>query len=427
MPQASHPTLVVTAAEFNRLVQVRTNPFLLPHRGAANTRSLPCQADELFAGRSQDPTTIVALDGSKCAAQTTDGVMWTGSAANCVDLGVGNASSNRWQFEYLPTPSHGFGRSPSAEQRLLRERLQAQMGALQLIGGARGSPRGCGVAQDVYFINEVPTVGFGSVIEYGMMFLARAVTLRKQLVFGVPRPPWSEAAAPLISLPPPGPRSSPAWTSDYFCGPEARSLSCYFSVSSCDALLHLGDEPSASSEGLPLALMPRRRNPLNIGLAGFDTYGSAWVSAELATFFFSRMTAPTAAEVRAGPPGRGAPLPCPVLSLSLPAGEQAARVGRVPSTRRRLRLGACDRPPHPRRRLVRGAPLLPRQQDNLLRGGGAAALALRREPRAACYGQRRSGGALPRGSAGLRMPHPANGALQVRVEHLHRAPRREAR
>jgi hypothetical protein len=44
-------------------------------------------------------------------------------------------------------------------------------------------------------------------------------------------------------------------------------------------------------------MAPRRRNPLNIGLDGFNAYGSAWVSAQLAHFFFSRMTERASTEV----------------------------------------------------------------------------------------------------------------------------------
>ena len=84
-----------------------------------------------------------------------------------------------------------------------------------------------------------------------------------------------------------GAQSSRGWTSPWFCG-EERSLTCYFNISSCCAVVTLN--------GRALEL-PRRRNPLNIGLAGWNTFGSAWLSAELAHFFFERMTQATRREV----------------------------------------------------------------------------------------------------------------------------------
>ena len=42
-----------------------------------------------------------------------------------------------------------------------------------------------------------------------------------------------------------------------------------------------------------------RRDPLNVGVRGWDEYGSAWVSAQLIGFIFGRMTPPTRAALDA--------------------------------------------------------------------------------------------------------------------------------
>jgi hypothetical protein len=60
-----------------------------------------------------------------------------------------------------------------------------------------------------------------------------------------------------------------------------------------DASLAASGRPTPPSP----AVAPRRRNPLNIGLDGFNRYGSAWVSAQLTDFFFARLTQRARAEV----------------------------------------------------------------------------------------------------------------------------------
>jgi hypothetical protein len=163
------------------------------------------QADDLFAGRSQSPASIRTLDGSSCAARTSDGVVSTGNPGQaktsaevagfgaderCVDLGVGNVSSPHWELVYLPLPSHGVGRPAPAELTLLRSLFHERVGAVQFPADVHSGAHGCWAARDVYYIHEVPLVGFGSVMEYGMMFLARALSLQKQLVLGARWPGW---------------------------------------------------------------------------------------------------------------------------------------------------------------------------------------------------------------------------------------------
>jgi len=130
-------------------------------------------------------------------------------------------------------------------------------------------------------------VGFGSVIEYAIMFLGRTLTLDAQLRLGA--------------------ESSRAWTSAWHCGPE-RSLSCYFNLSACCAALTVGG-------GRPLEL-PRRRDPINVAARGFNQYGSAWVSAQMVAYLWQRMTPHTHRAVEARRSATmSAALPAPAVSV----------------------------------------------------------------------------------------------------------------
>jgi hypothetical protein len=138
-----------------------------------------------------------------------------------------------------------------------------------------GPYAGCGMSvapswRTMYYVHTAPLIGFASVVEYGLLYLARATNLRSQLVLGR--------------------HSSPGWTSDWACGGE-RSLTCYFNLSSCCGRLTYADQSPVE--------LSRRRNPISIGLPGFNKFGSLWVSAHLAQFFFSRFTPSTRAAVDA--------------------------------------------------------------------------------------------------------------------------------
>jgi hypothetical protein len=91
---------------------------------------------------------------------------------------------------------------------------------------------------------------------------------------------WAWCARERRSL---GNTSSPAWTSPWFCGSE-RSLACYFNFTSCCA---------AATVGARLLTLPRRRDPINVAARGYNSYGSAWVSAQLIGFLFERLTPQT--------------------------------------------------------------------------------------------------------------------------------------
>ena len=223
---------------------------------------------------------VRALDGATCAPDfvaSRDGVLSAGGAS-CHDIsaaeplrsasGVGpDPFLHNWPMVWRPPAAavRATRATPAATE--LAARLQAALRRNQF--GASAS--GCRHVdeptderwRDHYYLHEVPMIGFGSVLEYAMMFLARAVHMGSQLVLG--------------------PRSSRTWTSDWYCGAD-RSLRCYFELSSCCGVVTM--------RGKELAL-PRRRNPLNLGLPGYNDYGGVWVSAQLAGFLFSTMNART--------------------------------------------------------------------------------------------------------------------------------------
>ena len=245
------------------------------------------QTDASFLPKSFDFLELrVALDGSDCVQPTTKDGMVRGEGGRCQDLGVSTltpalmAAGAEAPLEYLPDPGGDVTRAqvwaPYAAK--LQARLERQQFG--------GKIAGCGLLhappwRAMYYVNTVPLIGFGSVIEYGVLFLARATHLRSQLVFGH--------------------GSSRGWTSPWFCSTE-RSLSCYFNTSSCCGALTLGGGGSGDVAGSGdggdggggmLVELSRRRNPISMGLPNFNLFGSTWVSAQLAHFFFSHMTLAT--------------------------------------------------------------------------------------------------------------------------------------
>ncbi|KAL1523942.1 hypothetical protein AB1Y20_018858 [Prymnesium parvum] len=224
------------------------------------------RSDAEYLGKAADADQpIRSLDGSSCPAATRDGVVSTwDDSGSCVDLGVGSDSPayGGWPLFYLPAAPY-LSRAPPSDLTRQASRIEARLMAAQF-------PRACD-AQRTYYVHTVPRVGFGSVIEYASMFLARANVLGAQLVLG------------------PKESSSLAWSSSWACGSE-RSLNCYFNITSCCTVITMG--------GKSLEL-PRRRNPLNIGLPGYSQFGGMWVSAQFANFFFTRMTPSTRAHINA--------------------------------------------------------------------------------------------------------------------------------
>ena len=233
---------------------------------------------------------ITALDGSSCKAKTAEGTVSSGrgDGSMCVDLGIGSPSvaieggidSHRtttiglWHLSYLPasvsSPIPSVGQWVAQHQlTTLSAQLVAKLEVLQFPADSTCVSKPVPDQLSTYYVDQVPLVGFGSIIEYGMMFLARSAYMGTQLVFGS--------------------SSSLVWSSSSACGRE-RSLACYFNVTGCCGV--------PTTNGRPVKLS-RRRNPLNMGLPGFNQHGSAWVSGQLANFFFSRMTPQTRAQVDA--------------------------------------------------------------------------------------------------------------------------------
>jgi hypothetical protein len=237
--------------------------------------------DAKYPGRPA-PKSVRAFDGSSCAPVTGSGIAQV-APGKCVDLGVSrSALSDRVEgaldapsspgMEYLPQRAALASGPPSRSFEQYAQRLQHRLQQQQFPPNGGGVRDGCGSVgappwRVLYYVDAVPQLGFGSTVEYGIMFLARATHLGSQLVFGR--------------------RSSPVWTSPWACGGE-RSLSCYFNMTGCCGVLQIG--------GRTLQL-PRRRNPINLGLPGFETFGAAALSGQLAHFFFERMTPRTRAEV----------------------------------------------------------------------------------------------------------------------------------
>ena len=167
---------------------------------------------------------------------------------------------------FLPALSASSGGSNDALRRHA-SKLQAAVNEMQFPADGSRCWR-----NKVYYMHNLPQVGFGSIIEYASMFLGRALSIGTQFRIG--------------------PNSSMAWTSEWFCG-SRRSLSCYFDLSACCATVLESESPGAR----PL-MLPRRRDPINVAARGFNDYGSVAVSAQMTKFLFDHMTPWTRAELQ---------------------------------------------------------------------------------------------------------------------------------
>lgn len=157
--------------------------------------------DAAYPGREAEPTLrLLPLDGSSCVARTRDGVASAGSA--CVDLGVGadeeagqDARLGGWHLKYLPEPHH--------LRRPLPLEMAARASQLHQLLTLQQFPLSCDSHLDTrqtYYVHTVPLVGFGSVIEYSVMFLARASHMHAQLVLGPTVHLQSTEPAPVADL-----------------------------------------------------------------------------------------------------------------------------------------------------------------------------------------------------------------------------------
>jgi hypothetical protein len=203
-------------------------------------------ADKLFPGKSSIRAEEVrALDGAPCTPKSQDGLLSAGGT-DCHDIGETMPDSDPgdflWQLSWLPAAATSARPRAAAAAAALAAKLQAALQRNQFVPSASGCRRDVDEPwRSLYYVQTVPLVGFASVLEYLSMFLLRATHMRSQLLLG--------------------PRSSVGWTSAWFCGKE-RSLRCYFNLSSCCGVATL------HGRGLEL---PRRRNPLDVGLRRYNT------------------------------------------------------------------------------------------------------------------------------------------------------------
>lgn len=148
----------------------------LPTRISATALAAFREADlGILSKRGIDKTTMRALDGSGCAAQTEDGVT-TGYDGKCMDIGE--------SFQVSPAADGLYGHTPlrflpalnkpgTEDLKQHARRLQEAISSFQF--PSEGKPR-CQIDR-VYYMHDLPQVGFGSIIEYATMFLGRSLSI----------------------------------------------------------------------------------------------------------------------------------------------------------------------------------------------------------------------------------------------------------
>lgn len=227
-----------------------------------------------LAKREIDPARMRPMDGSKCVARSADGVAIAHSG-ECIDFGEAyavsparNGTHGHTPMRFLPPVGALSSAKADAEAVKHATSLRDAIEALQFPPSSQCTPPEGD--KPIFYMHELPQVGFGSVIEYAMLFLARGLAINAPMRIGR--------------------SSSEAWTSPWFCGAQ-RSLTCYFNLTGCCAMVR---GPGAA--GRPLEL-PRRRDPINVAARGYNEYGSMWVSSVLARFLFDRLTPHTRGEL----------------------------------------------------------------------------------------------------------------------------------
>jgi hypothetical protein len=209
---------------------------------------------------------VGALDGSQCRGSTRAGVASDASGV-CIDVGVGHDDEaamrrpawQRWhQLQFLP------------RDNALKEKTAARLG--RVLHGAL-ERLNFGACAHALVIEQPPLIGFGAALEHVFAFLSRGLAADAPLALGV--------------------RAHEAWTSERFCGAE-RSFHCYFNMSGCC----VGVDTSGATVPARAAGRRGRRGGKQFGglgraslvLAGYDGFGGAWLSGQLARYLFDRLT-----------------------------------------------------------------------------------------------------------------------------------------
>ena len=197
-----------------------SRPDACPMRWSAGVETLS-HSSSLLANHPAPSIPLSSIEpivrGVRCStvALTRSGLAPSGRGDGCADLGlskpIGNRSSPEGKdpLRYLPTPA-ALQLPPRRAALEAAHSLQRELASSQL----RGS--GCAATNSsIYYVETLPTIGFGTALEFFLMHLSVAVHRGDQLVLG---------SRALVEWAP----------SEALCG-EDRSPRCFFAFSSCCA------------------------------------------------------------------------------------------------------------------------------------------------------------------------------------------------
>jgi len=281
-----------------------SRPDACPMRWSAGVETLS-HSSSLLANHPAPSIPLSSIEpivrGVRCStvALTRSGLAPSGRGDGCADLGlskpIGNRSSPEGKdpLRYLPTPA-ALQLPPRRAALEAAHSLQRELASSQL----RGS--GCAATNSsIYYVETLPTIGFGTALEFFLMHLSVAVHRGDQLVLG---------SRALVEWAP----------SEALCG-EERSPRCFFAFSSCcatpSAADHAADKQAAASRraaaagaratgGTAPSRLRRRRVRLGgrsrkggkaggggtISIPRYERFGSLWLRGQLIRYLFSRMT-----------------------------------------------------------------------------------------------------------------------------------------
>ena len=173
---------------------------------------------------------------------------------------------------------------------------------------------------------------------------------------------------------------------------------------------------SPGGGGRPLVL-PRRRDPINVAARGFNQYGSAWVSAQLAAFLFDRLTPNTRREIArrrasigvtrtdvaaSGAPPRPSPLACTSAAATRASAGASAPPTLHPNRGRAARLRELYDAARADALTTRPSRLAPRARDGFR-----------------CTSPSKSSAGSSRGARRLRPRRPARDGHTLRLQRSH--------